>query len=290
MMEQKFCFPQHPHKHKYRVPIVRDVMKKIILASLLALSSAVAIADTAAKKTDTTFAQVEKSLAAKDYKAAYTELERLSKAGNAQATYGLASLTASGQGTTKDEKKALKLFEESANKNFPLAQYTLGHTYLAGQFGVKKDVAKGKSYLDKASKQGFEMATLDLAGLLFSENTTTSNQQAVKYLKPLIDRKNPHAIYLNTLYDIDQAAKAKDKNKAEQALKSLQGLATQGYAPALASIGSMFISGNILEQNLDEAKKIFTELDKINYPTAKAALNAISQQQAQQKTDTKKKG
>ncbi len=49
-------------------------------------------------------------------------------------------------------------------------------TYAAGTLGLKQDLAKAKQHLERASAAKFDDASIDLAILLFSENTTASNK------------------------------------------------------------------------------------------------------------------
>jgi TPR repeat protein len=70
--------------------------------------------------------------------AAYQELDRLAKAGNAQALYNLGYLTQTGQGTAKDDKKALKYYQDASAKGYPVASYVLAQSYAVGQLGLAK--------------------------------------------------------------------------------------------------------------------------------------------------------
>ena len=101
-------------------------MKKIILASIIALSSHLAMAEMATNSVDPAFAKIEALVKANDMKGAYQELDKLAKAGNPQAIYNLGYLTQTGQGTAKDEKKAIKRYEEAASKGYPVCQLCIG--------------------------------------------------------------------------------------------------------------------------------------------------------------------
>ena len=48
------------------------------------------------------------------------------------------------------------------------------------------------------------------------------------------------------------------------------------------AVGNMFANGNIVPQNLPEAKKIFTALAKENVPQAKASLATVDKMIAEQ--------
>ena len=257
-------------------------MKKIILASLIAISTQFAFAENKVPTADPAFAEVEAMVKANNMTGAYQALEKLGKAGNAQALYNLGYLTQTGQGAPKDEKKAIQLYEQSASKGYPVADYVLGKNYLSGSLGVKQDTAKAKQYFEKASAKGFSDATVDLAVLLFSENNPASDKLALQKLDPLIKKGNFQAIHAKALYDISTGFKNKDEAPIKQGLASIQSLAQKGYIPALMAVGNMFTNGNIVPQNLPEAKKIFSALAKENVPQAQESLAVVEKMMAEQ--------
>jgi TPR repeat protein len=259
-------------------------MKKIIFAAMLAVSSqyALANANTKAEAVDPQFAKVETLVKANDFKGAHTLLNELAQKGNAQALYNLGYLTQTGQGTVKNEKKAVQLYEQSASKGYPVANYVLGKNYAGGTMGLKQDLNKAKQYLERASSAGFDDATVDLAVLLFAEGKPASDQQALKKLQPLIKKDNFQAIHAKALYDISLGFKNKDEKPIQQGLSSIQELAKKGYIPALMAVANMFANGNIVPQNLPEAKKIFNALAQENIPQAKESLAAVEKMIAEQ--------
>lgn len=263
-------------------------MKKILCAGLIALSSQFALAAEApAAGVDPEFAKIETMVKANNMTGAYQALDKLAKQGNAQAMYNLAYLTQSGQGTAKNEKKAIELYEQSAAKGYPVANYVLGKNYIAGTMGLKTDPAKAKQYLEKASAQGFDDASVDLAVLLFSENKPESDKAGLAKLDPLVKKGNYQAIHAKALYDISTGFKNKDEKPIQQGLNSIQDLAKKGYIPALMAVGNMFTNGNIIPQNLPEAQKIFTALAKENVPQAKESLATVNKMIAEQAKNPK---
>lgn len=257
-------------------------MKKILFAGLIALSSQFALAEAPANSTDPEFAKIEAMVKAKNLTGAYQALEKLAKQGNAQAIYNLGYLTQTGQGTAKSEKKAIELYEQAANKGYPVANYVLGKNYIAGSMGLKADPVKAKQYLEKASSQGFDDASIDLAVLLFSENKPESDKAGLAKLDPLVKKGNFQAMHAKALYDISTGFKNKDEKPIQQGLNSIQDLAKKGYIPALMAVGNMFANGNIIPQNLTEAQKIFTALAKENVPQAKESLATVNKMIAEQ--------
>ena len=258
-------------------------MKKILLATLLSLSCASVFASDAAKSNlDPAFAKAQELLQAKNYTAAFQELDRLAQTGNAQALYNLGFLTQTGQGTAKNEKKALKYYQDSSEKGYSFASYTLAQGYSTGQLGLTKDDKKVREYLEKSSAQGFDDATIELAVLLFAEGKPASDKLALQKIDPLIEKNFPPATHIKAVYDITQGLKTKNATTIQQGLKSIQELAKNGYIPAIMALGNMMTNGNIIDQNLPEAQKIFTMLAKQNVPKAKESLEVVNQLIAKQ--------
>lgn len=248
-------------------------MKKIIIAALLAASTQLTFANTAT--VDPQFAKIEQLVTQKNFKGAYDALNKLAKEGNAQAIYNLGYLTQTGQGTAKDEKKAIEFYEKAAKLGYPVANYVLAKNYTAGTLGLPQDLIKAKKHLELASNAQFDDATVDLAILLFAESKPESDKLALQKIQPLIQKENYQAMHIKALYDISLGFKNKDEKSVQQGLTGIQDLAKKGYIPALMAIGNMFANGNIVSQNLAEAKKIFTALAEENVPQAKESLATV---------------
>lgn len=252
-------------------------MKKLLIASLITLSSAsifAADSTTTAAKTDV-FKQAEQLYAAKNYSAAFQEMQRLAQTGNAQAIYNLGYMTQMGQGTAKDSSKALKYYEDASNKGYAQASYTLAQIYETGELGVAKDSNKFSQYIQKASAQGSDDATVKIATILFAQKKPQSHQIALQKLAPLIRKSNYPATQVKALYDISQGVENKNPLMKRQGIEALQSIAQKGYAPASMALATMMANGNIIPQNLPEAKKIFTELANQNVPNAKESLASV---------------
>lgn len=235
------------------------------------------------------FAKIEAMVKAKDFKAAYAALNKLASTGDAQAIYNLGYLTQTGQGTQQDIKKAIQLYQQAAEKGYPVAHYVLAKNYAGGTLGLKQDIAKAKQHLEKASAMNFDDATVDYAVILFSEGKPESDKKALAKLTPLIQKGNYQAIHAKALYDISSGFKTKQESLVQQGIKSIQELAQKGYIPALMAVANMLANGSIVQQNLPEARKIFAELAKSNVPQAKESLAAIDKMMAEQKKAASKK-
>ena len=261
-------------------------MKKIILAAVFAAASHLTYADTDATAQ---FEHIEAMVKAKNFKGAYDSLNKMASQGNAQAIYNLGYLTQTGQGTPKDEKKAIQLYQQAATKGYPVAHFVLGKNYAGGTLGLAQDLTKAKQHLKAASDLKFDDATVDYAVLLFSESKPESDKEALARLNPLIQKGNYQAIHAKALYDISTGFKTKQEAPIQKGLQSIQELAGKGYIPALMAVANMFANGSIVEQNLPEARKIFAELAKSNVPQAKESLAAVDKMMAEQKKAPAKK-
>jgi TPR repeat protein len=238
---------------------------------------------------DPAFAKVQTLIQANNFTAAYQELERLAKSGNAQALYNLAYLNQVGKGTPQNNAKAAKYYEQAGEKGYSIANYVLAQNYATGGLGLKKDDKKSRQYLEKASAQGFNDATVELAVLLFAEGTAQSDKLALQKLDPLLKQGNYQALHAKALYDISQGIVQKNTKLVEQGLNNIKDLGVKGYIPALMAIGNMFVNGNITEQNLPEAKKIYTALAEQNVPQAKESLELVNKLIAEQSKAAVKK-
>lgn len=265
-------------------------MKKIFLASLIALSSHAAFADTKAPAVDPTFQKFATLVQAKDFKNAYKEIDNIAQTGNPQALYNLGYLTQTGQGTKQNDAKALELYKQSSDKGYPIASYLLANIYLTGILGVNPDENTAKTYLEKAASQGFEDANVNLAMLIFRENTDAGNKKALNLIDPLVKKGSMPATHLRANYDIQTGIKEKKNETIKTGLENLQKLAQQGYIPALMEVGNILVAGKLVQQNLDEAKKIFSILAEKNVPHSKEALDEVNKMMAQQPKAPAKKG
>jgi len=259
----------------------RKKMKKILLASLSAVSSTLSMAVPSSDK-NPAFEQIEQLIKANDYTTAYQQLQKLAQEGNPQALYNLGYLTQVGKGVTKNEQQALKYYQQASEKGYVVADYVLANNYVTGGLGLPKDEKKAREYLEKASNAGFDDATVQLAVALFSENKPASDQQALKRLDPLIKKNSMPAIHTKALYDISTGIKNKQETKVNQGLQSIQNLAKKGYIPALMAVGNMLANGTIVQQNLPEAQKIFSALAQQNVPRAKESLDTVNKMMTDQ--------
>lgn len=270
---------------KQQIWIETAAMKKILCASLIALSTSLSFAAPAnpepsnSKTTveDKEMAAVETLLRLKNFKGAYSKLEEMAKKDHPKALYNLANMTDKGIGIKADEKKALELYKKSAQLSFAPAQHALGMIYGNGLNGIEQDLSQAKKYFQQAAQNGLEQANIDLSVLLLEKGDTAQQAEALKILEPYVQKGHHQAIYTKSMFEIAQGVAQKSQERISQAVKTLQPIAEQGYVPALFALGTILKNGQLIKQNLPEAKKIFTALDKAKIPKAKENLREIEQ-------------
>ncbi|WDZ50625.1 tetratricopeptide repeat protein [Acinetobacter vivianii] len=255
-------------------------MKKLLIASLITLAIHTAFAaDNKAPptKSDPLFTKATQLYETKDYAAAYQEMQRLANTGNMQAIHNLGYMTEHGQGTVKDEKKAVQYYLDASNKGYGPASFSLAQAYHKGSLGLSKDPQKYKEYLNKASSQGSDEATVEFADLLFRQGKPEYDQLAIQRLLPLLRKDYYPAKNLKAVYDLGIGVKNKNPFMQQQAVESLKELAKKDYAPSLMILGNMLANGNIIGQDLEQAKNIFARLAAANYPNAKESLAKVDE-------------
>jgi uncharacterized protein len=156
-------------------------MKKLLLATALALTTTFTYANSVDP-----FAEVKTLIQAKDQVGAFKALEKVAKTGHADAFYNLGYLTEMGEGTVKNDKKAVQYYEKAAKKGSSLANFVLAKSYETGRLGLKANAKKAQTYLEAADRLGSPDATLLLAEQLFAKHTTEDSLKAKAKLEPLI--------------------------------------------------------------------------------------------------------
>jgi TPR repeat protein len=264
-------------------------MKKLLIASLITLVSHAAFAadsKTSTTQSDPLFTKATQLYEAQEYPAAFQEMQRLANSGNKQAIYNLGYMTQLGQGTAKDDKKALQYYQDASSKGYGPASFSLAQAYHKGILGLAKNPQKYKEYLEKASVQGSDEATVEFADILFRQGKPEYDQLAIQKLLPLLRKDYYPAKNLKAVYDLGIGVKNKNPFMQQQAVGSLKELAKKDYAPSLMILGNMLANGNIINQDLDQAKNIFSRLAAANYPNAKESLAKVEEAIAAKKATT----
>lgn len=258
-------------------------MKRVFLFFWIAVISTGVFANQTITENSNPRELAEKFYFSQHYADAFKEYERLAKTGDAQSLYNLAFMTRHGQGTKKDEKKALRYYQQAAKKHVAQAHMALAEAYLFNELGLKYDPVQVKKHLQQASNLGFKDAHIELANLYFSEGSQKADQQALLILKPLLEQNDLAALHLKAVYDLKQGLQQSNESRLMEGLKTLESLTKQGYIPSMMAVGTMMMYGEVVPQNLDMAKTLFTILVQNNIPTAQERLTEVERMLQQSK-------
>lgn len=97
----------------------------------------------------------------KDEKQAHALMQAAAEAGNALAQFNFAQLLV--KENPGDLSRAVTYYERAAQAGLADAQYALAQAYANGVGGKAQDDAKARGLLEKAARQNFDTAQLDLA-------------------------------------------------------------------------------------------------------------------------------
>ena len=96
-----------------------------------------------------------------DYQRAFALLDKLARAGHADAQYQLAAMYRAGRGVGKDHDKAAAWYRKAAEQGHAKAQYNLGVMYENG-WGVARDPVQAMHWYKLAADQGHKIAVANL--------------------------------------------------------------------------------------------------------------------------------
>ena len=102
----------------------------------------------------------------KDVAKARAYLEKAVSAGHALAGFNLAQLILSTATTDVQRKAAFDLFLKAAQAGLPDAQYAVSQYLANGTAGIPFDEVKARGWLEKAARQNYDTAQLDLGNWL----------------------------------------------------------------------------------------------------------------------------
>lgn len=122
------------------------------------------------------------------------KLERLSNAGNADASYELSLIYNGDEVQEYDQKNKIYYLEKAAKEGNPYAQYDIGYIYSRGSYGVKRDREKAFKYFIEADRQGNRDASYSLYEYYEYHTKGSNNGEALKYLEKAAERRNLQAV------------------------------------------------------------------------------------------------
>jgi len=215
------------------------------------------------------------------YDLAYASYQRAEDAGSVEAAYRKGVLLHKGLGVAADPAAALAQYQKAADAGLPLAQQQLGVMTTIGDptLGLVSDPETGIALLERAGEQGFAPALMELA-YLYDGALVIDNQEVVA---------KDQARALSYLVKAAQVGNALAQNAAGERILMGVGVdadpvgavdffiaaARQNYPNAFFNLGQMHQTGIGLEQNLEEAAKLYAKALELGVEEAREPLVGV---------------
>lgn len=184
----------------------------------------------------------------------YDTIQQTDVSASSSESYELGEKYYYGFGVSRDYKKALEYFSESAKQGNAGAQYRLGFMYFSGLGGARIDFAQSAYWLRKAAEFGNSAAQYWLGVIYNLPNIGMRNySEAAKWFKMSAEQGNAGAQYeLGLMYESGTGV----PRNYEEAVKWYSRAAEQGVlSNAEIKLGRLYENGQGVQQNYEEAAK-----------------------------------
>ncbi|KAH3745275.1 calmodulin-dependent protein kinase [Pelomyxa schiedti] len=194
---------------------------------------------------------------AEDPSKAASLFQKAADLGLADACVDLGELYIQGTGVPIDEKKAISLFQKAVNdpKVGWQAQLNLSDFYLGGLHGVKQDVKKGLSYLDKAVQKGDASGLFRMARCYdLGQGVERNVKKAIKLYQKSVEGGCVTAMYGLSEHYMKGAGVPLDK---AEAISLLQQCVQKNDRQGLWRLGRCYDTGEGVEKNSSKAVELY---------------------------------
>ena len=195
------------------------------------------------------------------------------------AKYLIGMMYLRGEGTSKNEEKAIENLTKASEKNVPSAQFILGELYYSGIY-VDQNTQEAFKNFKNAAETGHQIAQY-MIGYSYENGygVTQNKQEAVRWYKKLVQDKNQATMvyqnenrqinYDETISKFKKICGPKDaysqyllgsilcENQSVEGIKWLEKAADQNYTDAYRDLGNLYLDGSIVSQNLKKAEEFF---------------------------------
>jgi TPR repeat protein len=197
------------------------------------------------------------------------KFSKSAKEGYPAAQCFLGVMLENGQGTAKNEARAVEWFRKAALQGDADAQCKLGAKLVSGRC-IAKNETEAVIWFQKAAEQGHANAQFNYGIMLANGEGISKNEvEAVKWLRKAAEQGDADAQYnLGVLLEVLTA-----KNEVEAA-KWFRKAAEQRDAEAQCSLGSMLANGRGTSKNDVESVKWYRKAAEKGYALAQLGLRA----------------
>lgn len=195
-------------------------------------------------------------------------------ASSAEDQFKLGVMFANGQGVSRNEDEAAKLYRLAADSGYAPAQQALGTAYLYGK-GVPKSSAEAARYYQLAAIQGDKSAQSTLGAMYGTGQGVTKNfTESFRWLKASAEQGDSIAQYnLSILYKNGQGIA---KNEFE-VLRLYRISSENGYAPAQNALGGRYKEGIGIQRDYAKAAWLYRQAADQGFAAAQYNLGWMYQ-------------
>lgn len=166
----------------------------------------------------------------------YRLLREAAEQGHADAQYFVGRALLYGTGVTSDTREASRWFIRAANNGSALAQIQIGKWYLPS------DVETARSWFKRAASQGSSEAMYQLGEIAAYAD---DRDEAIHWYRAAAQEGHTEAAY-----DLGCALSSEDPAESTEWFKKA---AEQDHSEAMAFLGSAYLHGKGIEQDIDQA-------------------------------------
>lgn len=177
--------------------------------------------------------------AAEDYEKSINFVRKALDSGSKGALELLAYHYYYGEGTKKNLKKAMSLFQKSSDLGFIDSTITLADIFAYGDDGIKKNEKKAFELMKKAENQGFSLDVVNYLGAAYIHGIGVPRDinKAIYYLEIAEKNDDPHApLNLGFIYQVGDAETGIDYEKAYKYYKRSSELGNYAGTALLAQL------------------------------------------------------
>lgn len=187
-------------------------------------------------------------------------LEEAASKGIDKANYWLGVMNLEGQGFTRNEKEAYRIFKKTADAGDPRSMFMIGSMHLNGT-GTEIDTDKAHHYLKKAAEAGISEAMVML-GTFYTTGKygqSKNKPEAHKWLSKAANQGNVNAMFTYGAYQLSDEHLGQNFAGAH---KYLLLAAKQDHGGAMSMLGRIYQEGLGTEVNQVKARFWVNEADR----------------------------
>ena len=209
-----------------------------------------------------------------DPQAAFSAFRAAAEGGHDKAQYEMGLAYLIGRGMEPDVDQAIAWLEKAIAQGSPEAMATLGWCYATGQYGVPRDLKRGRRLVETAANKGYAKA-MRVMGRLYSglvEGFVADENKALFWYQKSAELGDPEAQNQLAGRFLTGTGVRADLGKA---IEWYQKSAEQGFPDSQVALGTIFAEGRGVERDINKARELITSAAEKDYIPAQKVLSSM---------------